>query len=164
MTKSNTGLLGISKVNVKNSLGGEKKITLIPHIHTQTGFYLIWIRRWSSGVVMKVSTRNKKKTQETFAERGKAKRRTESRTPQKPHKKNLASFQEAAALTSLTTRNLPPARDSKGTGLNAFPPRAFSLCTYLRVSSSFEAKDSLIQFKLQTSGNPLPQHLNANTA
>ena len=73
------------------------------------------------------------------------------------------SFQDPTALTSLITRTLPPARDAKGTRLNSSPPHAFSLCAYLHASTSSEAKDSLIPFKLPVSVNSLPQHLDANT-
>lgn len=70
--------------------------------------------------MMKVECNTKRKHQRTLRENAGLNDEQEQsqQPPGKPQKKIHTSFQEAAALTSLTTRKLPPARNSKGTGLS----------------------------------------------
>ena len=145
-----------------HSGGGNHFYTLCPVLR------LIFMRyggKVSARVVMKWSPRQEENTR-GLCRRVETKWRTRSEsaaTWENTQGRSLLPFRRQQLSHLLSLRNPPPARDSKDTGLNSFPPHAFSLCTYLHASSSFEAKDSLIQFKLPTSVNPLPQHLNANT-
>ena len=70
--------------------------------------------------MMEVEHNTKRKHQRTLRENAGLNDEQEQsqQPPGKPHKKIHTAFQKAAALTSLTTRKLPPARDSKGTGLS----------------------------------------------
>lgn len=98
-----------------------KKKSLLYHIHTQTDCYLIQIQLWRKwNTIWKENTRDFwEKRQNQMMNKNRVNSHLGNHTRRSP-----TSFQEPAALTSLTTRTLPPARDAE------FIPTAcfFSVC------------------------------------